>query len=59
MIVDKYEYSRYDIGIHYRSDFSLPNDIIGKSVITFGADISSSVHIDNKGKDIKWETRIR
>ena len=25
---------------------------MGKNVIIFGADMSSSVHIDNKGKDI-------
>ena len=25
---------------------------MGKYVIIFGADISSSVHVDNKGKDI-------
>ena len=34
---------------------------MGKNVITFGADMSSSVHIDNKGKDIlilgEWPTQ--
>ena len=25
---------------------------MGKNIITFGADVSSSVHIDNKNKDI-------
>ena len=25
---------------------------MGKNVIIFGADMSSSVHVDNKGKDI-------
>ena len=30
---------------------SIPNFDWGKNVIIFGVDISSSVHIDNKGKD--------
>ena len=32
-------------------EFSLPDSCIGKNVI-FGIDMSSSVHIDNKVKDI-------
>ena len=34
------------------SEFSLPDHSVGKNVIIFGVDVSSSVHIDNKGKDI-------
>ena len=34
------------------SEFSLPDGSVGKNVIVFGADMSSSVHIDNKKKDI-------
>ena len=34
-----------------RSEFSLTDGSIGKNVIIFRADMSSSVHIDNKGKD--------
>ena len=33
-------------------EFLLAVGSMGKYVITFGVDISSSVHIDNKGKDI-------
>ena len=50
--LDKYQYSSYGIGFNYRSEFSLPDGVRGKNVIIFGADMSSSVHIDNKGKDI-------
>ena len=31
---------------------SLPDGSIGKNVIIFGVDMGSSVHIDNKAKDI-------
>ena len=48
--LDKYKYSSYDIGFDSRSEFSLPDGTMGKNVIIFGADISSSVHV-NKGKD--------
>ena len=30
----------------------MPDGSVGKNIITFGVDMSSSVHIDNKGKDI-------
>ena len=32
--------------------FSMPNFDWGKNVIIFGIDMSSSVHIDNKNRDI-------
>ena len=35
-----------------RSEFSLPDGSAKKNIIIFGADMSSSVHIHNKGKDI-------
>ena len=35
-----------------RSKFLLPNGSIGKNLIIFGVDMSSSVHIDKKKKDI-------
>ena len=35
-----------------RSEFSLPDGSVDKNVITFGVDMSSSVHVDNKKKDI-------
>ena len=49
---DKYKYSGYGIEFHSQSAFSLPDGSIGKNVIIFGADMSSSEYIDNKGKDI-------
>ena len=48
----KYEYSGYDIGFDLRLKFSLTDGSVGKNVIIFGVDISSSVHIDIKNKDI-------
>ena len=50
--LDKYKYSGYGIRFDSRSKFSLPDGSMGKNVIVFGGDMSSSVHIDNKGKDI-------
>ena len=49
---DKYVYSGYGIGFDMGREFSLPEGSIGKIVIIFGADMSSLVHIDNKGKCI-------
>ena len=40
---DIYVYTGYGIGFDLRSEFSLPNDSMGKNVIIFGFDISSSV----------------
>ena len=34
------------------SEFSLIDGSVGENIIIFGVDRSSSVHIDNKGKDI-------
>ena len=45
---DKYKYSGYGIGFDSRSEFSFIDGSVGKNVIIFGADMSSSVHIDNK-----------
>ena len=49
---DKYVYGGYSIEFDSRSEFSLTDGSVGKNVITFGVDMSSSVHIDNKKKDI-------
>ena len=50
---DKYKYSRYGIGFDARGIFLWSVDSgFGFNVIIFDADISSSVHIDNKKKDI-------
>ena len=40
------------IGFDTRGYHSLPDGSIGKNVIILGTDTSSSVHTDNKGKDI-------
>ena len=34
------------------SEFSLDDDSVGKNSIITGADVNSSVHIDNKKKDV-------
>ena len=49
---EKYKYSGYDIGFDRRSSFSFPSGGFGQNVLNFGADMSSSIHIDNKKKDI-------
>ena len=49
---DKYLYSGYGIGFDSRSKFSLPDGSIGKNVIIFVVGVRSSLHIDNKEKDI-------
>ena len=50
--IEKYNYSVYGIGFDRRSSFSFPSGGFGQNVLTFGADMSSSIHIDNKKKDI-------
>ena len=50
--VDKYKYSGYGIGFDGRGVFTHPKGSFGNNAIIFGVDMSSSVHIDNKGKDI-------
>ena len=49
---DKYSYSTYSIGFDTQIEYSSPDGSVGKDVYTFGADMSSSVHIENKGKSI-------
>ena len=48
--IDKYGYSGYGIGFDRRSSFSFPGGGFGQNVLIFGADMSSSAHIDNKKK---------
>ena len=50
--IKKCKYSEYDIGFDRRSSFSFPSGAFGQNVLIFGADMSSSIHIDNKKKDI-------
>ena len=49
--IDKYKYSGYGIGFDRRSSFSFPGVGFGQNIIIFGADMNSSIHINNKGKD--------
>ena len=46
--LDKYGYSGYDIGFDSSIEFSLFDGSVGKNIIIFGVDMSSSVHINNK-----------
>ena len=47
--INKYEYSGYGIGFDRKASFSISNEI-GKNVIIFGVDMSSSTKIDNRKK---------
>ena len=49
--IDKYKYSGYGIGFDRRDEFSF-GDGFGQNVIIFGADMSSSIHANNKTKNI-------
>ena len=49
---NKYKYSGYEIGFDRHGSFSFPGSGFGSNVIFFGADMTSSVHVDNKKKDI-------
>ena len=49
---DKFKYTGYSIGFCSRSEFLLTDGSYGNNVIIFGADMSPSVHVDNKGKCI-------
>ena len=51
--LDKYKYSAYGIGFDAGGVFILFNGReFGKNVIIFGADMSSSEHVNNREKDI-------
>ena len=49
--IDLCKYSGYDIGFDRKRLLSI-GDEVGRNVIIFGVDMSSSSHIDNKKKDI-------
>ena len=49
---DKCKYTGYGIGFDSCSEFSFTDGSVGKNVIVFGPDMSSSAHIDNKNKDV-------
>ena len=50
--IEKYKYSGYGIGFERRSSFSFTGGRFGQNVLILGADMSTSLHIDNKKKDI-------
>ena len=43
---------RHGIGLDRRSSFSFTGGGFGQNVLIFGVDMSTSIHIDNKKKDI-------
>ena len=49
---DKYKYNGYSIGFNCGSEYLFTDGSMWKNVIIFEAGMSSSVHIDNKNKDI-------
>ena len=49
--LDKYKYTGCSIGFVSRSECSFTCRGYGKKGIIFGADMSSSVHVDKEGKD--------
>ena len=49
---DRYKYSGYGIGFDRHGSFSFPGTGLGRNVIIFGVDMSSSTKIDNREKDI-------
>ena len=51
-VPDKYVYSGCGIGLNMHIKLRLPDGSVVKNDIIFGDDMSSSVHIDNKGKYI-------
>ena len=51
---DKYRYNGYGIGFDLPSELSLPDGSMGKNVIIFGVNMSSTVHIDNKKNFNSW-----
>ena len=50
--IEKYGYSGFGIGFDRRSSFSFPGGGFGQNALIFGVDMSSSVHINSKKKDI-------
>ena len=50
--LDKYKCTGYGIGFYTRSEFLFTDESFGKNFIIFGVDMSSSVHVNSKGKDI-------
>ena len=49
--IDQYKYSEYGIGFDRKGTFLVRNGF-GRNCIIFGVDMSSSIHVDNKKKNI-------
>ena len=50
--IEKYKYFGYGIGLDRRSSSSFTGGGFGQNVLIFRADMSTSIHVDNKKKDI-------
>ena len=50
--IDQHKYSGYGIGFDRKGEFSFDSNGFGRNVIVFLADMSSSVHANNKTKNI-------
>ena len=50
--IDNYKYSEYGIGFDSRGTFLFHDGSFAQNIIIFGADMSSSVHVNNKKKYI-------
>ena len=50
--LDKYKYTSYSTGFDSCLDILFTDGSYGKNVINFGVDMSSSVHVNNKGRHI-------
>ena len=50
--IEKFKYSGYGIQFDTKGIISFPSGGFGKNVIVFGVDMSSSVRLDYKKKDI-------
>ena len=50
--IDKSKYSGYGTGFDRAGFYLLPDGNFGGNVVIFGVDMSSSAHVDNKGKYI-------
>ena len=48
--LDRYKYSGYGVGFDLHTEFSLPEGSMERNFIIYGADLCSSVQIDNRGK---------
>ena len=50
--VDNYKYTGYGIGFDSKETFLFPDNSFGQNVVILGADMSSSVHANNKMNNI-------